>query len=84
MATVTIPESEAHTFKSLQNGASVQARTIVTQPEEKHFQKGNIVTVTFVGKETQAIIVSDPIVVNEEKQEGKKTLSLILEPHVKK
>jgi hypothetical protein len=79
MDTVIIPESDAGSFKKLQNGDSIQARTIVTETQEKNFQKGKVVTVNFAGSETQAKIVSDPIVINEEKREGKKTLSLILE-----
>jgi hypothetical protein len=79
MDTVIIPESDAGSFKKLQNGDSIQTRTIVTETQEKNFQKGKLVTVNFGGSETQARIVSDPIVISEEKREGKKTLSLILE-----
>lgn len=84
MATVVIPESDAQTFKSLQNGESVEAQAIVTESGEKDFRKGDAVTVSFVGSVTQATIVSDPTVINDDYERGKKTLSLVLESQMPK
>jgi hypothetical protein len=79
MGKVMIPESDSINFGEFKEGNSVQVRVVVTDSEAREYEKGKTVKVDHQGQEATGKIVSDPLVINENKQSGKKTLSLIIE-----
>lgn len=79
MATITIPEADTISFNDFKEGNSIQVRAVVTQAEEPDYEKGQKVTVAHNSDSMKGKIVSDPIVINENTSDGKKTLSLIVE-----
>jgi hypothetical protein len=79
MATINISESEEILFKDLQEGNSVQLRVTVTPAEEKEYSKGKTVKVVYGKDEAKGKIVSDPLVVQPKSEDGKETISLVVE-----
>ena len=79
MATITIPEADTISFKDFKEGNSIQVRAVITQAEEHDYEKGQKVTISHNADSVNGKIVSDPIVINENTSDGKKTLSLIVE-----
>jgi hypothetical protein len=51
----------------------------VADNEKPEYEKGKTVKVRYGGREASARIVSDPIVIDDRKEKGKQTLSLIVE-----
>jgi hypothetical protein len=76
---VNISSSDSNTFTDFDEGNSVQVRVKVSEKEQTEYEKGKMVKVAFEGKESRGKIVSDPIVIDDKSDPGKKTLSLIIE-----
>lgn len=79
MRTVRISPDETSLYETLNEGHPVQVRVSVSPGEEKDYKKGTTVKVSHPNGEAEARIVSDPIEINTKTDEGKKTLSLVLE-----
>ncbi len=79
MVSVKIPSEDKNNVKDFDEGNSVQVRVVVNDDEKKEYEKGSTVKVEYASKEASARIVSDPIVIEDKKEKGKRTLSLILE-----
>ena len=79
MGTINISSSEETTIKDFKDGNSVQVRVTCLPNEHDQFAKGKTVTVLCDGKEATGKIVSDPLVVRPKADDGKETLSLIVE-----
>jgi hypothetical protein len=79
MGTITIPQSEGTTIKDFKEGNSVQVRVTVSANEENDFAKGQTVTVVCEGDKVTGKIVSEPLVVRPKNEDGKETISLIVE-----
>ncbi len=79
MGTINLSSSEGTTIQDFKDGNSVQVRVTVSPNEEQQFAKGKTVTVLCEGNEETAKIVSDPLVVRPKTEDGKETISLIVE-----
>ncbi|HEY0769130.1 MAG TPA: hypothetical protein VGD31_02265 [Sphingobacteriaceae bacterium] len=79
MGTINISSSEETTIKDFKEGNSVQVRVTISPNEGTEFEKGKTVKVLCDGDESTGKIVSDPLVVRPKTEDGKETLSLIVE-----
>jgi hypothetical protein len=80
MGTIHLTTSTEETIiKDFKEGNSVQVRVTVSPNEEKEYAKGKTVTVVCDGSEETGKIVSDPLVVRPKTEDGKETISLIVE-----
>lgn len=79
MGTINITEAEEMVYNDFNEGNSVQVRVTVQPNEEREFQKGKKVKVIYNNTEATGKIVSDPLVVQPKTDDGKETLSLIVE-----
>lgn len=78
MKTVDISSEENSIYRTFQEGHPVQVRVSVSPGDESEYNKGRSVRVVYQNESIEGRIVSDPLEV-EPKQEGQKTLSLVLE-----
>jgi hypothetical protein len=79
MKTVNISSSELSLYETFQEGHPVQVRVSVSPEEEHEFDKGKTVKVIYDKKELEGKIVSQPLEIEAEGDDGQKTLSLVLE-----
>ena len=79
MVTINISSKEETMIKDFNDGNSVQVRVTVSPAEEKEYVKGKTVKVVCGEDEATAKIVSDPLVVRPKAEDGKETISLIVE-----
>jgi hypothetical protein len=79
MGTVNISSTEETTIKDFKEGNSVQVRVTVTPADEKEYSKGQKVKVMCGEDEATGKIVSEPLVVRPKTEDGKETISLIVE-----
>jgi hypothetical protein len=79
MVTINISSKEETTIKDFKDGNSVQVRVTVSPNEGKDYEKGKTVKVVCGDDEATAKIVSEPLVVRPKAEDGKETLSLIVE-----
>jgi ribosomal protein L21E len=79
METIKITPAEETIFNDFKEGNSVQVRVTVQKGEEGKYAKGKTVKVVFNNAESTARIVSDPLVVQPETDDGKELISLIVE-----
>ena len=66
-------------MKDFKEGNSVQVRVTCSPSEGSEFAKGKTVKVLCDGAEETGKIVSDPLIVRPKAEDGKETLSLIVE-----
>jgi predicted thioesterase len=76
---INIPESDSISYNEFIKGNPVTVRIEASGNEEK-YMKGTKVKVRHLTMEATGEIVSEPIVINQ--NEGKKTLSIIIEKKV--
>jgi hypothetical protein len=79
MASITISKDDQTNVKDFDDGNSIQVRVTIADADKKDYEKGKTVSVQYGEQEASAKIVSDPIVIEDKKEKGKKTLSLIVE-----
>lgn len=65
--------------KEFEDGNAIQVRVLVTKEEKPDYEKGKKVKVIHNGEEMKGKIVSDPILIDRKREDGKVTLSLIVE-----
>lgn len=79
MGSVNIDTEDNISIKDFEDGNTIQVRAIVSKEEKPEYDKGNKVTVVHEGKKMTGKIVSDPILVDRKREDGRLTLSLIVE-----
>lgn len=79
MAIIKITPGESILFKDFQEGNSVQVRVTVKPSEENEYEKGKSVKLVFNGSESTGKIVSEPLVIEEKREDGCKILSVVVE-----
>lgn len=79
MGSVNIDTQDNTSIKEFEEGNSIQVRVVVSQEEKPEYDKGKSIRVIHEGKESTGRIVSDPIVIDRKREDGKLTLSLIVE-----
>lgn len=79
MGSITISPEDKTNVRDFDEGNSVQVRVVIADNERPQYEKGKTVNVQYGDREASARIVSDPIVIDDRKEKGKKTLSLIVE-----
>ena len=79
MGSVNIDSEDSISIKDFEGGNSIQVRVFVTEKEKTEYEKGKTVTVVHEGGKMTGRIVSEPIEISNKKEDGKFTLSLIIE-----
>ena len=79
MGSVNIDAEDNTSIKEFEEGNSIQVRVTVSKEEKPEYDKGKKITVIHEGTEMTGRIVSDPIVIDRKRDDGKLTLSLIVE-----
>ena len=79
MGSVNIDEEDHISIKDFEDGSSIQVRAVVSKEEKPQYDKGNKVTVVHEGKKMIGKIVSEPILIDRKREDGRLTLSLIIE-----
>ena len=65
--------------KDFEEGNSIQVRVLVSKDEKDEYDKGKKIKVIHDGGEMSGKIVSEPILIDRKRDDGKITLSLIVE-----
>lgn len=79
MGSVNIDAEDNFSIQDFESGNSMQVRVIVSKEEKSEYDKGKKITVVHEGKKMTGKIVSDPILVDRKREDGRLTLSLIVE-----
>ena len=79
MGSVNIDAEDSISVKDFEEGNAIQVRVLVTKEEKPEYEKGQKVKVIHNGGEMTGKIVSDPILIDRKREDGKVTLSLIVE-----
>ncbi len=79
MGSVNIDKEANFSIKDFEDGNSIQVRVDISPDEKGDYDKGKKVKVVHEGSEMKGKIVSDPIVIDRKREDGKITLSLIVE-----
>jgi len=79
MGSVNIDTEDNISIKDFEGGNSIQVRVTISPGEKGEYDKGKKVTVTHQGQKMTGKIVSDPILIDRKREDGKITLSLIVE-----
>ena len=79
MGSVNIDTEDNISIKDFEGGNSIQVRAIVAPDEKQDYDKGKHVTVVHEGSKMKGKIVSEPILIDRKRDDGKITLSLIIE-----
>lgn len=79
MASVNINSEDSISVKEFEEGNSIQVRVTVSEKEKTDYEKGQMIKVFHKDREMAGRIVSDPILIDRKREDGKVTLSLIVE-----
>jgi hypothetical protein len=79
MGLVNIDTEDGFSIKDFEEGNSIQVRVTIPPNEKLDYDKGKSVTVQHEGHKMKGRIVSEPILIDRKREDGKVTLSLILE-----
>lgn len=79
MGSVNIDMEDGFSIKDFEEGNSIQVRVTVPPSEKGEYEKGKQIKVVREGTEMTGKIVSDPIVIDRKREDGKLTISLIVE-----
>ena len=79
MSLVNIDKEDGFSIKDFEDGNSIQVRVAISPNEKQDYDKGKTVTVQHQGGKMKGRIVSEPILIDRKREDGKITLSLILE-----
>lgn len=79
MGSVNIDAEDSMSVKEFEDGNAIQVRVLVDKKEKPDYEKGKEVKVIHNGGEMKGKIVSDPILIDRKREDGKVTLSLIVE-----
>ncbi len=81
MGLINIDAEDTFSIEDFEAGRSIQVRVLVPLSQKKEYEKGSSVTVVRDGNEMRGKVVSDPILIDRKRDDGKATLSLIIEKH---
>ena len=79
MGSVNIDTEDNISIKEFEEGNSIQVRVNVSKEEKSEYEKGKRVTVIHDGHKIAGKVVSEPILIDRKREDGKVTLSLIVE-----
>lgn len=79
MGSVNIDTEDNISIKDFEGGNSIQVRVTISPNEKAEYDKGKKIKVVHEGSEMQGKIVSEPILIDRKREDGKVTLSLIVE-----
>lgn len=79
MGSVNIDSEDSISIKELEDGNSIQVRVMVPEKEKPDYEKGKSVKIIHEDGEMTGRIVSEPILIDKKKEDGRITLSLIVE-----
>jgi hypothetical protein len=79
MGSVNIDTQDNISIQDFESGNSIQVRVTVPPEEKSEYNKGKRIKVINEGKDMEGKIVSDPILIDRKREDGKVTLSLIVE-----
>lgn len=79
MGSVNINAEDGISVKEFEEGNSIQVRVVVSEDEKRQYSKGEKVKVVHDDGEMTGKVVSDPIVIDRKREDGRLTLSLIVE-----
>jgi hypothetical protein len=79
MRSINIPSEDSLAFNDLKDGNSAQVRVVIYGDEQEELGKGKVVTVKYNESQLNGKIVSDPLVIDDKRDDGGKTVSLIVE-----
>ncbi len=79
MGSVNISEEDGISVKEFEDGSAIQVRVAVSEEEKRQYNKGEKVKVVHNKREMMGKVVSDPILIDRKRDDGKLTLSLVVE-----
>ncbi len=79
MGLVNIDTEDAISIKEFEDGNSIQVRVTIPPNDKQDYDKGKTITVQHEGEKMTGRIVSEPILIDRKREDGKITLSLIIE-----
>ena len=79
MGSVNIDKEDSISVKEFEDGNAIQVRVTVSKEEQPEYEKGKHVKVVHEGGEMEGKVVSDPILIDRKREDGKLTLSLVVE-----
>jgi hypothetical protein len=79
MGSVNIDAEDSISIKEFEDGNSIQVRVLVSKEQKSEYEKGKKIKVIHDGSEMTGRIVSEPILIDRKREDGKLTLSLIVE-----
>jgi hypothetical protein len=79
MRSINIPSEDSLAFQDLKEGNSAQVRVVIYGDEQNELGKGKVVTVVHNESELSGKIVSEPLVIDDKREDGGKTVSVIVE-----
>ena len=79
MGSVNINAEDGISVKEFEEGNSIQVRVVVSDEEKRQYNKGEKIKVVHDDGEMTGKVVSDPILIDRKREDGKLTLSLIVE-----
>jgi hypothetical protein len=79
MGSVNIDKEDSISIKDFEEGNAIQVRVMISKEEKADYDKGKKVKVLHNGGEMTGKIVSDPILIDRKREDGKVELSLIVE-----
>lgn len=79
MGLVNIDTEDGFSIKDFEEGNSIQIRVTIPPKEKEDYDKGKTISVLHEGHKMKGRVVSEPIVIDEKREDGKIILSLIVE-----
>jgi hypothetical protein len=79
MGSVNIDAEDSISIKEFEDGNAIQVRVLISKEEKGEYEKGQKIKVLHDGGAMTGKIVSEPILIDRKREDGKVTLSLIVE-----
>lgn len=79
MGSVNIDAEDSISIKDFEDGNAIQVRVLISKEEKAEYEKGKKIKVLHDGGQMNGKIVSEPILIDRKREDGKVTLSLIVE-----
>ena len=79
MGSVNIDAEDSISIKDFEDGNAIQVRVLISKEEKAEYEKGQKIKVVHDGGEMTGKVVSEPILIDRKREDGKVTLSLIVE-----
>jgi hypothetical protein len=79
MGSVNIDAEDSISIKDFEEGNAIQVRVLISKEEKPEYEKGQKIKVVHEGGQMTGKVVSEPILIDRKRDDGKVTLSLIVE-----